>query len=65
VVGLVGHNIPMLALYPFDYGGGFASAGRSLGSLKSMGLRPKFIDKLEQHGVRPDPRLFMLDGHVR
>ena len=29
------------------------------------GLRPKFIDKLEQHGVRLDPRLFMLDGPLR
>ena len=35
------------------------------GSLRSKGLRPKFIDKLEQHGVNLDPRLFMLDGPLR
>jgi pilus assembly protein CpaF len=55
----------MQDLFQFDYGAGFDSAGRSLGSLKSRGLRPKFIEKLEQHGVRADPRLFMLDGPVR
>jgi pilus assembly protein CpaF len=65
VVGMEGDIITMQDLFSFDYSAGFDSAGRSLGSLKSMGLRPKFIDKLEQHGVRPNPALFMLDGHVR
>jgi pilus assembly protein CpaF len=65
VVGMEGDIITMQDLFHFDYGAGFDSAGRSLGSLKSMGLRPKFIEKLEQHGVRADPRLFLLDGHVR
>jgi pilus assembly protein CpaF len=65
VVGMEGDIITMQDLFQFDYGAGFDSAGRSLGSLKSRGLRPKFIEKLEQHGVRADPRLFMLDGPVR
>jgi pilus assembly protein CpaF len=65
VVGMEGDIITMQDLFQFDYSAGFDSAGRSMGSLKSRGLRPKFIDKLEQHGVRPDSRLFMLDGHVR
>jgi pilus assembly protein CpaF len=65
VVGMEGDIITMQDLFQFDYSAGFDSAGRSLGSLKSMGLRPKFVEKLEQHGVRADPRLFMLDGHVR
>src|SRR4249919_3138552 len=65
VVGMEGDIITLQDLFTFDYGAGFDHAGRSLGSLRSCGLRPKFIDKLEQHGVKPDPRLFMLDGPAR
>jgi len=57
-----GDIITLQDLFTFDYGAGFDHAGRSLGSLRSRGLRPKFVEKLEQHGVRPDPRLFMRSG---
>jgi len=65
VAGMEGDIITLQDLFTFDYGAGFDHAGRSLGSLRSRGLRPKFVEKLEQHGVRPDPRLFMLDGPLR
>jgi pilus assembly protein CpaF len=65
VAGMEGDIITLQDLFTFDYSAGFDHAGRSLGQLRSRGLRPKFVDKLEQHGVRPDPRLFMLDGPLR
>jgi pilus assembly protein CpaF len=35
--------------------------GKFRGRLKSTGLRPKFLDKLEERGVLVDPDLFALD----
>jgi hypothetical protein len=29
--------------------------------LKSTGLRPKFMERLEEHGVRVDPEIFALE----
>ncbi len=65
VAGMEGDIITLQDLFTFDHSAGFDAAGRSLGQLRSRGLRPRFISKLEEHGVRPDPRLFMLDGPLR
>ena len=34
-------------------------ARRIVGRLAPVGIRPRFLDKLEQHGVRVDPSLFV------
>ena len=39
-----------------------STEGRSLGSLKATGLRPKFLEKLQHNNVPVDPRLFATDG---
>jgi pilus assembly protein CpaF len=41
---------------------GFDESGRSLGRLRSTGLRPKFLDKLAHANVHVDPMLFAMDG---
>ncbi len=65
VAGMEGDIITLQDLFKFDYSAGHDENGRSRGSLRSMGLRPKFSEKLTHHGVDIDPRLFMLDGPVR
>jgi len=42
----------------FDNSAGFDSEGRSLGSLKATGLRPRFLDKMLHNNVIVDPRIF-------
>jgi pilus assembly protein CpaF len=65
VAGMEGDIITLQDLFTFDYSAGFDDAGNYLGQLRSTGLRPKFMDKLANAGVTPDPRLFMLDGPRR
>ncbi len=36
--------------------------GKFRGRLKSTGLRPKFVDKLEERGVYLDAEIFALDS---
>ncbi|MGH3385309.1 MAG: CpaF family protein [Nocardioidaceae bacterium] len=63
VVGMEGDIITMQDLFTFDYSAGFDEHGRSLGALRSMGLRPRFLDKLGHHGVTVDPMVFA-EGYV-
>ncbi len=65
VVGMEGDIITLQDLFVFDYGAGYDDDGRARGTLRSKGLRPKFVEKLSHHGVTPDNRMFMLDGPVR
>ena len=65
VVGMEGDIITLQDLFAFDYGAGYDENGRTRGSLRSKGLRPKFTEKIAHHGVTVDPRLFMLDGPLR
>jgi pilus assembly protein CpaF len=61
VVGMEGDIITMQDLFLFDHGMGFDENGRSLGQLKSTGLRPKFLDKLAASGVHLDPQMFAFE----
>ncbi len=65
VVGMEGDIVTLQDLFTFDYAAGYDEQGMARGHLRSKGLRPKFIDKLATYGIKPDPRLFMLDGPVR
>jgi pilus assembly protein CpaF len=65
VAGMEGDIITLQDLFAFDYSMGYDENGKSKGSLRSKGLRPKFSEKLTHHGVNIDPRLFMLDGPLR
>ena len=61
VVGMEGEVITLQDVFMYDHGMGFDENGRSLGLLKSTGLRPKFLDKLAEHGVHVDPTLFAFE----
>ena len=53
-----GDIITLQDLFLFDHSAGFDDDGRSLGTLKSTGLRPKFLEKLAAAGVTIDPIVF-------
>ena len=61
VVGMEGDVITLQDLFVFDHSAGFDEAGRSQGTLKSTGLRPKFLEKLTAAGVALDPTLFAFE----
>jgi pilus assembly protein CpaF len=65
VAGMEGDIITLQDLFAFDYSAGYDENGKTRGSLRSKGLRPKFAEKLTHQGVNIDPRLFMLDGPLR
>jgi len=44
------------------WGGGVGGGGGLLGSLKSTGLRPRFVDKIAERGVSVPPEIFALNG---
>ena len=59
VVGMEGDTITMQDLFKFHReGAAYDEQGRSTGTLMSMGLRPKFLDKLADHGINVDVSLF-------
>ncbi|PVG82749.1 pilus assembly protein CpaF [Nocardioides gansuensis] len=65
IVGMEGDVITTQDVFMFDYGAGYDDQGRSLGHLRSMGLRPRFLDRLTDHGVHVDPMVFATAGAVR
>jgi pilus assembly protein CpaF len=65
VVGMEGDVITLQDIYLFDHSAGFDDTGRSLGTLKSTGLRPKFLDKLAAVGVQVDPSTFAFEKFGR
>ena len=58
VVGMEGDIITLQDLFVFDHSQGFDEDGRALGQLRSMGLRPKFLDQLALNNVQIDPASF-------
>jgi pilus assembly protein CpaF len=62
VVGLEGDIITLQDIFVFDYKAGVDENGRHLGSLKPTGLRPKFLDKLDDKGIRVPSALFAPEG---
>jgi pilus assembly protein CpaF len=65
VVGMEGDVITLQDLFVFDHQMGLDEGGRTLGTLKSTGLRPKFLEKLESSGVRLDPHSFAFERFGR
>jgi pilus assembly protein CpaF len=61
VVGMEGDVITLQDIFVYDHQMGFDEHGNSLGSLKSTGLRPKFLDKLTAAGVSVDPTIFAFE----
>ena len=53
-----GDVITLQDIFLFDNSAGFDSEGRSLGTLRATGLRPKFLEKMQHNNVTVDPRIF-------
>jgi pilus assembly protein CpaF len=62
IVGMEGDVITLQDVFLFDYSAGIDEDGRFLGTLKSTGLRPRFVDKIAERGVSVPPELFSLNG---
>ena len=60
-----GEVIIMQDLFLFDFSMGVDDFGRFKGTLKSMGIRPHFADKLEDMGITLEPELFQVEEFAR
>lgn len=54
-----GDVITLQDVFLYDHSAGFDADGRSLGSLKATGLRPKFLEKMAFSNVTVDPHIFI------
>jgi pilus assembly protein CpaF len=57
-----GDIITLQDIFVYDHDAGFDDDGKAKGFLRATGLRPKFLDKMEQSNVHVDPMLFATDG---
>jgi pilus assembly protein CpaF len=57
-----GEIITLQDIFVYDHSSGFDEDGRAQGYLRSTGLRPKFLEKMEHSNVFVDPMLFAMDG---
>jgi pilus assembly protein CpaF len=58
VEGMEGEVITLLDLFAFDFRAGVDEDGRFRGTVRSTGLRPRFLEKLSDRGVHLSPSLF-------
>src|SRR5919197_1342626 len=65
VEGMEGDVITLQDLFLFDFGMGVDEAGRFRGHIKSMGLRPKYIERLEDLGLHLDREIFEPEPFAR
>ncbi len=65
IVGMEGDIITTQDVFLFDYHAGTDEHGKFKGHLKSMGLRPRFLEHLADHGVKVDPAIFSTAGAAR
>jgi pilus assembly protein CpaF len=65
VQGMEGDVIVLQDLFLFDFGMGVDENGRFLGHLKSTGIRPKFGERLADHGIRLRPEIFAQEPFAR
>ena len=58
VQGMEGDVVTVQDVFLFDMGMGFDAEGRTLGHLKSTGIRPQFTEKLADAGILLGPEVF-------
>jgi pilus assembly protein CpaF len=58
IVGMEGDVITLQDLFLFDYSAGVDSEGKFLGTLKSTGLRPHFIERMQERGIAVSAEVF-------
>jgi pilus assembly protein CpaF len=59
IVGMEGDIITTQDVFLFDYSAGVDDQGKFKGELVSTGLRPRFLERLQDHGVHVDPTVFI------
>jgi pilus assembly protein CpaF len=64
VAGMEADIITLQDVFVFDYGAGVDERGRFKGQLKPTGVRPKFSQKLADHGIRLGPEMFQPAGSL-
>ncbi len=65
VQGMEGDIITLQDVFLFDYGMGVDETGKFRGHLKATGVRPKFAEKLQDHGIKMGAEVFMPEGTAR
>ena len=58
VVGMEGEIVTLQDIFVYDYRAGIDSAGANVGRLRPTGLRPTFIEHLEDRGIHVTPDTF-------
>jgi pilus assembly protein CpaF len=58
VVGMEGEVVTTQDIFLFDFKAGMDEQGHFLGELRPTGLRPKFLERLEEHGVTVEADVF-------
>ena len=51
VEGMEGQTITLSDIFAFDHSAGVDASGKHLGKIKPTGIRPKFSEKLADHGI--------------
>jgi pilus assembly protein CpaF len=59
IVGMEGDVITLQDIFVFDYRAGIDENGRFRGIIQPTGLRPRFLERLSDHGVIFEPDLFL------
>jgi pilus assembly protein CpaF len=57
-----GDIITLQDIFIYDHDAGWDEEGKAKGFLRSTGLRPKFLEKMEHTNVHVDPMLFAMDA---
>ena len=58
IAGMEGDIIQLQDIFLFDYSAGLDEEGRFLGNLRATGLRPRFIERLQDRGVTVPAEVF-------
>ncbi len=58
ITGMEGEVVTMQDIFLFDFSAGVDEEGKFRGRLKATGLRPTFLDHIEEKGIYVDPELF-------
>ena len=58
VVGMEGQIVTLQDIFAFDFSAGMDEQGRFKGTVRPTGIRPQFVDHLEELGIEMPPGLF-------
>jgi len=64
ISGMEGSVITTQDLFVYERQG-YDEKGRVKGVFRPLGIRPKFTEKLESHGIKFDPDMFFKEPSVR